>query len=87
MDVRGSVESSLPPTPSTLASLRVSTDTWSAANWPDSPALPPALPSSAPSGRGGSTSSPWSSQQLLAAELEARNQALRQLLASSDNGS
>ena len=53
-------ESSLPPTPSTLASLRISTDTWS--QLPDSPA------------------GQFTEKQLLAAELEARNQALRLLL-------
>ena len=53
-------ESSLPPTPSTLASLRISTDTWS--QLPDSPA------------------GQFTAKQLLAAELEARNQALRLLL-------
>ena len=65
-DVRSSVEtveSSLPPTPSTLASLRVSTDTWS--QLPDSPA---------------GQSAQFTQTQLLAAELEARNQALRLLL-------
>ena len=57
-------ESSLPPTPSTLASLRISTDTWS--QLPDSPAT--------------KNASQFTETQLLAAELEARNQALRLLL-------
>lgn len=56
-------ESSLPPTPSTLASLRISTDTWS--QLPDSPT---------------GHSPQYTEKQLLAAELEARNQALRQAL-------
>jgi Ca2+-binding EF-hand superfamily protein len=70
--LRASAESSLPPTPSTLASLRISTDTWS--QLPDSPAR---LPTAAVGGGSGQ----WTSQQLLAAELEARNQALRRILA------